>query len=258
MTLKPRYSCFPKRTVNESTSNKQWITKGIINSHKHKKDLYLLTKNDNDIQLKEYYMRYSKILSKVIKTAKMFHYNNQITHSNNKIKATWNIIKNETGGNNIKYDKANVYNTDKEYNTSVNAEVLNKYFLTIAESISCKIMDNNKQIINSTKYSLSYLSHIFNLPFTNIVFHNTSTGEIEKIIHAFPWKNSCGYDEISMKILKISAPFISSPLCRIINTSLNSGVFPSRLKYCIIMPLHKKVIKIMCLTTDQFHYLHHF
>jgi len=72
-------------------------------------------------------------------------------------------------------------------------------------------------IINHTKYSLSYLSQIFNLPFTNIVFLNTSTGEIEKIIHSFPWKNSCGYDEISMKILKISAPFISSLLCRIIN-----------------------------------------
>jgi hypothetical protein len=42
-----------------------------------------------------------------------------------------------------------------------------------------------------------------------------------------------------MKILKISAPFISSPLCHI-NISLNSGVFPTRLKYSVITPLHKK------------------
>jgi hypothetical protein len=59
-------------------------------------------------------MRYSKILSKVIKTAKMLHYNNQITHFHNKITVTWNIIKSETGQNNIKCDKANVYNTDKD------------------------------------------------------------------------------------------------------------------------------------------------
>ena len=52
--------------------------------------------------------------------------------------------------------------------------------------------------------------------------------------------NSVSYDEISMKVLKISTPYISSPLCRIINTSLNSGVFPTRLKYSIITPLHKK------------------
>ena len=180
-------------------------------------------------------MKYSKILSKVIKTAKMFYYNNQITHSTNKIKATWNIIKYETGGNNIKYDKVNIHNTDKEYNKRVNAEPFNKYISTIAESISCKIVGNNKQIINRPKSSLSYLSQIFNLPFTNIVFHNTSTGENEKIIHAFPWKNSCGYDEISMQILKISAP-----ICHIINLSLNSDTFPTKLKYSIITPLHKK------------------
>ena len=101
-------------------------------------------------------------------------------------------------------------------------------------------MSNNKQIINRPKCSLSYLSQIFNLPFTNIIFRNTSTGEIEKIIHSFPWKNACSYDEITMKILKISAPFISSPLCRIINLLLNSGVFPTRFKYSTIMPLHKK------------------
>ena len=141
-------------------------------------------------------MRYSKVLSKAIKTAKTLHYNNQIIHSHNEIKAMWNSIKSETGQNNSKYNKANVYNTDKEYNKSVNEENFNMYFLTTAETIFCKITDNNKQNINSTKYSLSYLSQIFNSPFTNIVFHNTSTGEIEKIIHSFPSKNSCGYEQI--------------------------------------------------------------
>jgi hypothetical protein len=58
------YSCFLKITVYMITSNEQMITKGIIKSCKRKKNLYLLTRNNNDIQLKEYYMRYSKILSK--------------------------------------------------------------------------------------------------------------------------------------------------------------------------------------------------
>jgi len=166
----------------------------------------------------------------------------------------WNTIRSETGGNNTKYDKVNVLKTDKMYNRSVNAEIFNKYFLTIAENISCKIMRSNKQIQSCVKYSLSYLSQVFRLLFTSIVFHNTSTGEIEKIIYSFPWKNLCGYDEVSMKILKVNAPFISSLLCRIIYTSLNLGVFPTGLKYSIITPLLKKVIKIMCVIADQFHY----
>ena len=100
-------------------------------------------------------------------------------------------------------------------------------------------MGSHKQIQGCAKDS-SFLSQAFNFPFTSIVYHKTSTGEIEKIIHSFPCKNSCGYDESSMKILKARVLFISSPLCCIINTSLNSGVFPTRLKYSIITPLRKK------------------
>jgi hypothetical protein len=91
---------------------------------------------------------------------------------------------------------------------------------------------------------VSYLFQVFNHPFTNIVFPNTSTGEIEKIIHSLPWKNSCGYDEISMRILKASASFISSLLCPINNISKISDVFPTRLGYSVITPLRKKGDKI--------------
>jgi hypothetical protein len=52
-------------------------------------------------------------------------------------------------------------------------------------------------------------------------------------------KNSKGYDEISVKILKISTPFISSPLTHICNRVLSTGVFPSRMKYSEIIPIFK-------------------
>jgi len=52
-------------------------------------------------------------------------------------------------------------------------------------------------------------------------------------------KNSYEYDEISTKILKISCPFISSPINYICNKMLFWGVFPVRLKYTIIKPIHK-------------------
>jgi hypothetical protein len=140
------------------------------------------------IQLKEYWRKYSKNLSHVIRTAKILHHNSQIIHSNNTVKATWNIIKRETGGNNTKYN-INTFNSDKEHNKSVNAEIFNKYFLTVAENISCKIKGSNKYILSYTKDSLSCLSQVFNHPFTNTVFRNTSTGEIKKNIHSLPWKN---------------------------------------------------------------------
>jgi hypothetical protein len=63
---------------------------------------------------------------------------------------------------------------------------------------------------------------------------------LKKIINSLKIKESSGYDEISTEVLKISAPFISSPLSYIFNKSMLSGTFPSRLKYAIVKPLLKK------------------
>jgi len=67
----------------------------------------------------------------------------------------------------------------------------------------------------------------------------TTPKEIKKIIKSLKSKNSHGYDGIPMKILKVSTPFITSPLTYICNKSLLSGIFPSQLKFSEIKPLHK-------------------
>jgi hypothetical protein len=76
--------------------------------------------------------------------------------------------------------------------------------------------------------------------FPNIKFKNTSTKEIERIISSLRPTNSYGYDEISTKILKASAPFISSLLNYISNKTIISGTFPTCLKYSMVKPVHKK------------------
>jgi len=53
-------------------------------------------------------------------------------------------------------------------------------------------------------------------------------------------KNSYGYDEISSRILKSSAPYVLSPLTFIFNKILSTGVFPERLKFSEVKPLYKK------------------
>jgi hypothetical protein len=53
----------------------------------------------------------------------------------------------------------------------------------------------------------TYLYRAFKNPYPNIIFDHTAK-EIENIIKSLKPKNACGYDEISVKILKISCPFI--------------------------------------------------
>jgi len=83
------------------------------------------------------------------------------------------------------------------------------------------------------------MEQAFNKPYPNMECNCTTVKEIEQIIKSLKSKNSHGYDEISTKILKISCPFIRSPVNFICNKMLFGGVFPNRLKYANIIPLHK-------------------
>ena len=73
-----------------------------------------------------------------------------------------------------------------------------------------------------------------------MVIKTFSTQKITSIIKALKTKNSFGFDEISTKLLKISATYICSPLTYICKKSILSGIFPDRMKFSIIKPIYKK------------------
>jgi hypothetical protein len=152
--------------------------------------------------------------------------------SHNKIKTMWNIIKSETGRKMMKSDGFD--------HCEANPDLFNNYFLTIAEKITSNICNNTKIDTNNIKNPIHYLTQTFQKDFPNIKFNYTSTKAIENTISFLPSRSSHGYDENSMKILKISASCISSPLCYIFNKAISSGIFPARLKYSVIKPLFKK------------------
>ena len=227
------YGSFTPCKISERSNNNSWITPGIRTSCKRKRFLFLLTKNSDDINLKNYYKQYCKTLTMVIKEAKSSMYNRRIDNSTNKMKTAWNIIKTET--NRVKETTNIVHNNHQN-----SPEAFNRYFLSVPQNIIDGIRSNANQSVSIAKNPNYYLSNLFHAPLPSIKFQNTSTTEIEKIINSLRMKNSCGYDEISTKVLKISAPFISSPLCYICNKSMLSGIFPSRLKYATVKPLLKK------------------
>jgi hypothetical protein len=68
---------------------------------------------------------------------------------------------------------------------------------------------NNSLTMN---LALHYLYKVFIRLFPHIKLTPVTTKEISEIIKSLKWKNSHGYDEIPVRILKISLPFIISPL----------------------------------------------
>jgi hypothetical protein len=99
-------------------------------------------------------------------------------------------------------------------------------------------MQSNKPTNESD--SLNYLFEVFKHQFPNINMTPVTNKEIKDIIKSLKWKNSQGYNEIPQNILKISMPFILSPLTYICNKSFSLSIFPMRLKYSQISPIFKK------------------
>jgi hypothetical protein len=87
---------------------------------------------------------------------------------------------------------------------------------------------------------MDYLHAHFVQPFKKTAFKPTNHNEIEEIIGLVKPKLASEYDGITAKLIKASAPYISSPLAYVCNKSLSTGICPSHLKYSEITPIHKK------------------
>jgi hypothetical protein len=86
---------FPMQNKNIGIIKNLWITQGIKISCRQKRHLYLYSRSSNNPYMRAYYIKYHKILNRVIKEAKRQHCYGLITELNNQIKSTWNIIKQE-------------------------------------------------------------------------------------------------------------------------------------------------------------------
>jgi hypothetical protein len=226
--LKIVYSCFIKKKVNPKSNHSPWITCRIRTSCKKKRELHLKLRQDNDSNIKLYYKKYCKILVTVIKKAKKRYYDDAILKSKNKIKTTWSSVKKETGNKNHKNEVQllKINNTiikDKVHITNT----FNEYFSTVAQTIIENIKKDNNDPTSNIISS-----------FENIKWHYTSTAEIKKI-KSLKTESSYGYDEIPVKVLKVSMPCIISPLTYICNRSLAQEIFSDRLKFAVVKPVYK-------------------
>jgi hypothetical protein len=118
------------------------------------------------------------------------------------------------------------------------ANALNDYYSTIAEDLLNTIQTGIRmQTTNASPLPNNYLSH--NNPYPTMRLKYTSSNEVENNIKSIKSKDAKGCDGIPSNVLKWCAPYISSPLTYIFNKSIKTGIFPARLKYSTIIPLHK-------------------
>jgi len=151
------------------------MSKDIKISINHKRELYLISRSSKNPKFKEYYKSYCKLLSKVIKEAKILQYKKQILTSYNKTRTTWNIVKSETGKKRGK-EEISLLNINGKLiqNQQTTANSFNDYFSTTAEKLTgTNQIDEMSQLKNGA--SLHYILRNCRYPNPNIKFRYTST-----------------------------------------------------------------------------------
>jgi len=124
-------------------------------------------------------------------------------------------------------------------NPQVIAKTFNDYFSNIVEESVIKIIKHENN--NRSKHSyMQYLVNTFQQPLSPIKLEPVTEKDIYEIIKSLKWKASYGYDEVPSWIVKLSMPFISSPLIYICNKMLSTGTFPTWRKFSQVFPLFKK------------------
>ena len=165
-------------------------------------------------------------------------FDRHILNSDNVMRTSWKLINKETCKDQNKHVihllNINGQSTTNQY---LIASAFNKHFTNMPTRITQNITASNcsvKTAVNNQSNISFSLHNVFQTSFPSIKYHYTSTKEIEKIIKSLKSSNSCGYNEVPMKLLKVCSYYISSPLTYICNRSLFTGIFPNRLKYASI------------------------
>ena len=122
---------------------------------------------------------------------------------------------------------------------------------------------NCKQLARWVKYPPGYFLLIFSsrsppVPklkprhvTSEFLFTNCDENEINEIIMSIK-SQSCGVDEVSLKVVKAIETIVISILNHLINLSLEEGTFPERLKLARVLPLHKGKSKMNRVIIDPF------
>jgi len=212
----------PKKVTNHNNNDNNWITLGIKTSCRHKRELYLISRNSNDEKLKRHYQAYCKILLKVIKEAKNYIMTQKLKKSNNKCKATWEIIKKLTNNHYSHIDIQELMVDNKHWKDQYNiADAFNDFFSSIVDNINKNEVNNknNNAKVFTTHY---YLEQNYAHSSPSLIIKTFSTKTITSTIKALKTKNSHVFDEISVRLLKVSATYICPPLTHICSKSILS------------------------------------
>ena len=123
--------------------------------------------------------------------------------------------------NNLRINKTSI--TDKK----IIADKFHEFFINIGSNLAAK--------------TPSYMKFDSHLPHVCTIFAEKSVTkeELKKAFFSMKPNKTLGYDNINVNVVKKIYEELKTPLMRIFNLSLSTGIFPDKLKIAKVSPMFK-------------------
>ena len=214
--------------------NKPWINGKIQKMMRIRDQILKKLKKNNNQALIDLYKKFRNMVSVSLNESKASYFFNYFQKNRNNMKQLWSGIKSVIDVK--RSSNINVINKLKDSNGNITSDpvvighVFNKFFVNVSHDITKNIPRSNKSPVDFMGDRVR--NSFFTAP--SVPF------EISDIISALKSGKPLGQNSIPMKTLKCLSPLISFPLSQIVNESLQSGIFPDKMKLAKVIPLFKK------------------
>lgn len=231
------------RYNNNYKKIKPWINNYICMKINIRNKIFKnLRKHPNNMNLKEYYTRYRNKLQNEIRNLKISYYKKKFDNCDNNSKKIWSVINEITcQGNNKDTSISLEFNGNIEINPQSVANIFNEYFINIVDKLNLNVnvpnVFKNLEFKNIFK-NKSNLQSMFIDPVTK--------EELGDVIRSLKNGTAPGIDGVSSALVKYIYPVINNVLLYIVNLSFETGVFPSKLKNAVVIPIYKGGQKNIC------------
>ncbi len=210
-----------------------WATPGIRRSRGKLFELYGMKPFNTSEAFSKHVSKYAKIFKMVCKQAKSLYISRKIKNAENKTKATWKIINNETG-------RHKLHNTEINLNTgnghvSVNREVAQEFEIFF-KNIP---IETTKDLESSPALSISLLKRNIKECRSDFQFQYTNPQSVIKAFKDIKVKSTEDLWGMSVAVCRAFIEAIAPHLALIYNRSVDQGVFPNLMKHSKVVPLFK-------------------
>jgi hypothetical protein len=218
--------------------NSKFMTAGLLTSRRTKMNLHKIAISDPTAANINRYKTFKTIYHRTVRGAKKLYITFKLNENASNPKKTWQTL-NEILGKTKNSDKIDQINIDgiPEHDEQKIADTFNGFFSRVGTEISGSVPTVEKQPEEYINY---------NRPIPDLQLFNTTPEHVLKTIKKFQPKNSSDIQGVSTKMIKFIGAEICIPLSHIFNLSLTTGIFPSKLKQCRVIPIFKSGNQLEC------------